>query len=474
MSDKGELLRLELGGEMNTKKKKKERENVDSKKVREVIKAFFELEKEEALFDELFKKVKTVYGSMEGDEKECLFRDTINKIEVSKSDIAPIASELLNCDQDDPLWASLLGELRNRSYSPRLKVFRNIARSPGGLKFLLDFRSDLLSIRRHSKIDLEPLDLDIVFLFELWFQGGFIYLEEITLDSSYKQIELIKNRDLVHPMSGIEEMGQRLGRDRRCFAMYHRLLPYEPIIFIEFALTEGIVRNMSDIIAGADNNNVKGKADTAIFYSINNTQNGLAGLGLGKILIGQVVDYIRKENEKIKNYFTLSPVPGFWDRYLRPLLEGKDANFSLKHTDIISFFSKKTVAKILFRAGDVEHDPDHFNASLVSLLSDETWAQDEELRKAFRNPLVKIAYHYVAREKNPRNKPLNPVAGFHLGNGATVSEKNINFLANPSSRGLRESCGIMVNYVYSSTWLNQIRQSFRRLDRMEIKGFFRR
>jgi hypothetical protein len=307
----------------------------------------------------------------------------------------------------------------------------------------------------------------------MWFQEGFLYLEEITLKSGYNQIELIKDSDLVHPMASIEEMGQRLGKDRRCFALYHRLLPYEPIIFIEVVLNKGLVKNVSEVMAGAGNKKGREKLDTAIFYSINNTQNGLAGLGLGKILIGKVVDYIKKEDEKIKNFATLSPVPRFWKGYLKPLLEGRDEDFSLKHADVISYFPKKTLGKVLGRLGDREHDPDHFNAALLSILSDEAWTKDEELKKILRNPLVKIAYHYIAHEKNPQGKPLNPVANFHLGNGATVSIRNINFLANPSDRGLKESCGIMVNYIYTFNWLSQIRRSFRLFDRMEIKGLFR-
>ena len=459
---------------MDSVDKKKKATKGNLKQVEEVLKAFLGLEKDDAPFDELFQKIKSLYDSMKGSEKEELFKAIIEQIEVRKEEIEPFIDALLKCDQDDPKWPVLLAELRNRSYSPRMKLFRKVSRSPGGLKFLLDFRGDLLSVRRYSELNLDPLDLDITFLFEMWFQEGFLYLEEITFDSAYTQIELIKNSDLVHPMASIEEMGQRIGRDRRCFALYHRLLPYEPIIFIEVALTEGLARNISEVMPEAGGEKESRRVDTAIFYSINSTQNGLAGLGLGKILIGKVVDYIRKEDEKIKNFATLSPVPRFWNTYLKPLLEGRDETFILKHTGIISYFSKKVAEGILDRVGSGEYGPDQLNAALLNILSDEAWAQDEELKKDLKSPLVKIAYHYIAYEKNPQNKPLNPVANFHIENGATVSAKNINFLANPSSRGLRESCGIMVNYIYTSSWLSQIRRSFRLFDKIEIKGLFTR
>jgi hypothetical protein len=275
-------------------------------------------------------------------------------------------------------------------------------------------------------------------------------------------------------MTRIEEMGQRLGKDRRCFALYHRLIPYEPIIFIEVALTRGVVRNISEIIEMDRNRTEKRDVDTAIFYSINNTQNGLAGLGLGRMLIGQVVDYLRKKNDQIKNFVTLSPLPGFWKNYLMPLLEEKDEPFSLKHPDVQSFFSKRQLGRVLIGSGFQKEKTEHLNRALLSVLSDEGWVRNEKLKKTLHDPLVKIAYHYISKEKNPQDKPLNPVANFHLGNGASVLQKNVNFLANPSSKGLKDSCGIMVNYIYTPSWLNQIRKSFRRFGAMEIKGIFSR
>ena len=445
-----------------------------SRAVTEIMKAFKELSKDTSPFDKPFDSIKDLYKELQEKERGVLFGAIIEQMEIRKSDIEGTLEALLGCEQDDPAWHGLLPELRNKLHSPRLTVFRKISRSPGGLKFLLDFRGDLLSARRHLSLDLGPLDSDITFLLEMWFQEGFLYLEEITLNSSYRQIELIKDRDMVHPMAGIEEMGQRLGIDRRCFALYHRLLPYEPIIFIEVALTEGLARNMSEVMARAGDESGDLRVDTAIFYSINNTQIGLAGLGLGKMLIGKVVDYVREEDERIKNFATLSPLPRFWNGYLRPLLEGTGEEFDLKPSDILPLFSKRAAVRIVERSGGGEVSADRFNEALLSTLADEAWPRDEELIKILRVPMIKIAYHYIAREKTPQQKPLNAVAGFHLGNGAVVSERNVNFLANPSSKGIEESCGIMVNYLYSFNWLGQVRRSLRWFDGMEIKGLFSR
>ncbi|MFC1821283.1 malonyl-CoA decarboxylase domain-containing protein [Thermodesulfobacteriota bacterium] len=446
----------------------------DEKKVTGVLNEFGKLNEDNIREDEVFKNIKLHYEALDDAEKDDLFQRIIKEIEVSKGAIETLLKSLDDCEPDDPSWPVSLSELRRRIYSPRLSLLRKISHCPGGLRFLLDFRGDLLSVQRFSEADLKPLDDDIVLLFEQWFQDGFLYLEEVTHDSPYRQIELIKNSDLVHPMTSIEEMGQRLGKDRRCFALYHRLIPYEPIIFIEVALSRGIIKNINEIIEKTGRQQQQREIDTAVFYSINNTQNGLAGLGLGKVLIGQVVTYLKQENDQIKNFSTLSPLPGFWNNYLKPILEGNDDAFALKQEDVSSFFSKRQVAYILTSAGQDKAAAEQFTHALLSILSDEGWVEKEELKKNLQTPLTRVAFHYIAREKNLQSKPLNPVAGFHLGNEATVAEKNVNFFANPSPKGINESCGIMVNYIYTTNWLGQIRRSFRLLDKMEIKGIFRR
>jgi len=442
------------------------------KPVDAIIEAFQTIRRKDGRVGELFKKAESLYASLEGLEKKELFRAVIARMEVLQEELQPVLKKMVACKPDDPSWPHLISELRSRAYSPRLEVFKKISLSPGGLKFLLDFRGDLLSIIRQGSRDLEPLNADIIFLFEMWFQEGFLYLEEITLNSAFRQIALIKDRDLVHPMASIEEMGQRLGQDRRCFALYHRLMPYEPIIFIEVALTLGIPHGMAEIMADPENRPGENRIDTAVFYSINNTQNGLVGLGMGKMLIGKVVGYLKDENKKLKNFITLSPIPGFWKGYLKPILEGDGGRFSLNQDDIKGYFSRKVTTKILERAEDNGTGSMDFCRALLFILSGASWVEDEELKKELKTPLCRIAYHYIAEEKTSSNKPLNPVAGFHLGNGAAVSEKNVHFLANPSPKGLRESCGIMVNYIYTSSWLGQIRRSFAWFDRVEIRGLF--
>jgi malonyl-CoA decarboxylase len=453
-------------------KRAKESERVSDgvKKVMEGLRKILQESPQETAFQDMVE----LYRGLSDQERENLFVAMATDLSVRRGEIEPLVMALSNPEQDDSDWYRLLTELRSRSRSPRLDLFEKISRVPGGLKFLLDLRGDLLSVRRRSDFDLSSVDSDIVYLFEMWFHEGFLYLEEITLDSSYRQIEVIKDRDLVHPMSSIEEMGKRLGKDRRCFALYHRMIPYEPVIFIEVALTEGLLRQISHIISAPPPENGRRNVDTAIFYSINNTQNGLPGIGLGKILIARVVEYLERQDDRIKNFATLSPLTGFWPHYLKSILEGKDEGFDLKQHQIWSFFPKRHAERLIEGDPDREDKNTALNRVLLRVLSQDEWVDDEPLKDLLREPLVKIAYHYITKEKGRYDKPLNPVAGFHLGNGATVSERHVNFLANPSVRGLRDSCGIMVNYIYTSNWLSQLKRSLRWFDRVEIRGLLRR
>jgi len=197
--------------------------------------------------------------------------------------------------------------------------------------------------------------------------------------------------------------------------------------------------------------------DTAVFYSINNTQNGLTGMGLGKVLIGEVLDPIKKAHPQVKNFSTLSPLTGFWRRYLKRILQGEDRAFDLKRTQVASFFPKKAQEVLMSKFADPGHK-DVSDLLLVSL-EDPSWPQNNEFRELVKKPLTEIAYHYITVERDEKSGPLNPVANFHLSNGATVTRQCVNFLANPSSRGLEESCGIMVNYIYSLHWLAQLKRS---------------
>ena len=155
----------------NTVKRKGKSKKGPGKKVPGILNSFHELGKEGAREDELFQKIKTSYETLDNQEKEDLFRAIIEEIEIPKEDVQPILDKLVTSDSADPEWSRLLSEFRRRTYSPRLDIFRKVSRAPGGLKFLLDFRRDLISIQSVSKTNLSPLHSDIILLFELWFQA---------------------------------------------------------------------------------------------------------------------------------------------------------------------------------------------------------------------------------------------------------------------------------------------------------------
>lgn len=443
-----------------------ERERNLSKKLTSAIETFRDIRDREDPPQSLILRFQEIYSSLSRDERTALFENLLGGFETSKAALEEDLKRVLATTQDDAAkWSKTLANLRRKLESPRMKVFRRFMNVSGGLKFLLDLRADVLSAQRQSQVDLSPIDEEIAHLFTSWFQQGFLFLQEITQDSPYRQIRFLKEHDMVHPMASLEEMGDRLGEDRRCFSLYHRAMPEEPVVFIEVALTKGIARSIHDIIERDKlRGKRKGKPDTAIFYSINNTQNGLAGLGLGKVLIFQVVEALKKDNPEIKTFSTLSPIPGFWERYLKRILSGGDVPFSLKPEGVADYFSAKAKQKVLDlyeeRTGKKTNS---LNEALLGILSSPDWIEDSRCEEVLRKPLTEITYFYITQEKDAQGKPLNPVANFHMSNGATVSPQNVNFGANRFRRGLEESCSMMVNYIYSMTWLQQIGRTMQSL-----------
>jgi malonyl-CoA decarboxylase len=390
--------------------------------------------------------------------REAFFTLLLTRMEVTRKAVEGPLGEVLDAASVDPVaWTSLLTRLRRSLESPRMKAFRRFLTASGGLKLLLELRADILAAQRTSGTQLGPIDEEIAYLFTSWFQHGFLYLQEITQDSSFRQIQFLKEHDMVHPMASLEEMGRRLGEDRRSFALYHRAMPEEPILFIEAALTRHIPSSIHEIL---DDRRTAPEAepDTAIFYSINNAQNGLSGLGLGKLLIFQVVDAIRSSRPGIRTFATLSPITGFRRRYLEPILAGEDESFKMKKKDLVARFSPPSQKRILARRPEAGAD---FASALASILSSPDWLGDEVLAKELARPLTALAFFYLTEETDARGKPLNPVAGFHMGNGAKLSAKNVHFAGNRTERGLLDSCGLMVSYVYSSHWLHELRRSAR-------------
>jgi hypothetical protein len=414
---------------------------------------------------ELLERFRSRYDQLTAEERLALFGWMSRNLEVAREDVEEPLDRLnaAPADATDD-WGRALRELRDRVASPRRRLLENLINMPGGLKFILELRAELLEAQRAAHEGLGPLEGDIADQLNSWCRHGFLYLEEIDRNSSFSKIHFLKEHELVHPMVGLDEMGHRLGQDRMCFALYHVVMPDEPVVFIEVALSKGLVRSIHDIIESvADERDPIKSPDTAVFYSINNTQNGLAGLGLGKVLIFRVTEALREHHPSLRTFATLSPIPGLWPGYLRRILQGDDAAFTLKRDALLDRIPPRSRETILARHRESGGRGDDLAAALVELLSRPDWIEDAALVRHLKKPLTEIAYTHVAEEADPNGKPLNPVAGFHLGNGARITRKNVNFAANTSPRGMIDSCGLMANYVYSQTTFQSLGSTVRSL-----------
>jgi hypothetical protein len=429
------------------------------KRVRQTVQLVTKIAAVEQSVPHLSEKLRQRYHALTFQERAEFLQWFAQELEVTHNDVSAAIGRLQSAGAvNSDAWADRLGELREAVESPRRDVIEHLVNMPGGMEFILGLRADVLEAQRAGQSGLDPLELDITELLNAWFNHGFLFLEEIDRDSPFKKIQFLKDRELVHPMVSLEEMGHRLGVDRMCFALCHVVMPDEPVVFIEVALSRGLVRSIHEIIDdSADDREPVSNPDTAIFYSINNTQNGLAGLGLGKVLIFRVTEALKSRHPSLRTFATLSPIPGFWVKYLRPILEGTGEHFVISREAVLERFAPRARAELEDRLRDLEDvlSGDFANV-LLRVLDRSDWIEDKVFRKHLEKPLREVAHSYIVGERDRRGRPINPVASFHLGNGATTSLRNVNFGANRSHRGLEESCGLMANYMYSRTTFQQI------------------
>src|ERR1700680_2043995 len=306
---------------------------------------------------------------------------------------------------------------------PRQELLRRINMAPGGTGALIAMRSEIASCLR-GEPELRLLDADLKHLFASWFNRGFLELRRIDWQSPASVLEKLIAYEAVHEIKGWDDLRRRLAPDRRCFAFFHPALPGEPLIFVEVALVEGLATAAPPLLS-QDTDQAAAReraacADTAIFYSISNCQGGLRGVAFGNFLIKQVVEELKAEFPQLKRFSTLSPVPGF-RRWLGPRL----ANGS---------------------------DPD---AALLPQLESDDWGNDPTQSEKLRAPLLRLCARYLTRRPSIR---IDPVARFHLGNGARL--ERINWLGNAAPRAIQESFRIMVNYLYDRDAINDNHEAF--------------
>jgi malonyl-CoA decarboxylase len=318
-------------------------------------------------------------------------------------------------------------ELKNALTPPRISLLTQFSSLPNGLKLLIDMRSSLLSRVKEDQ-RLYKLSLDIMELLGAWFDIGMLDLQEITWNSPAALLEKLIEYEAVHEIRSWSDLRSRLDSNRRCFAFFHNKMPSEPLIFVEVALVNKLSSSIQELLNKEDDKIDPEHASTAIFYSISNTQPGLAGINLGNFLIKTVVQELSNQFDNLKHFATLSPVPGF-KKWLAPKLANNDAGIlQPRETAILKeYFACKNAAQ-----------------KLSEVLTTE-WHQNSENTEILRPLLTRLCAKYLLEEKK-ENKALDPVANFHLSNGARL--ERINWLADLSETGMKRAYGIMVNYYY--------------------------
>jgi malonyl-CoA decarboxylase len=325
--------------------------------------------------------------------------------------------------------------LRKAFASPRTRLLQRFAAFPEGVRFLVDMRAELLPRLKQEK-RLLALDAELEDLFSTWFDVGFLELRRIDWHSPASLIEKLIKYEAVHDVRSWADAKNRLDEDRRCYGFFHPRLPGEPLIFVEVALLKSMAGSITPLLDEEAEAADLDKATTAIFYSISNTQPGLKGVSFGDSLIKRVVDTLQHEFPQLKVFATLSPIPG-----LRGWL-GKQAGALLQ--DLLPR-ARQALAR---EVGDAE-----LTAPALLKALDDAPALGE--KSAVRRWLLSSAARYLARELTPDGRPLDAVARFHLGNGARV--ERLNWLGDPSPKGLRQSYGLMVNYLYDLKRLDRHR-----------------
>ena len=325
-------------------------------------------------------------------------------------------------------------QYRRATVSPRRRLLQRFSAFPQGIRFLVDLRAEMLPALR-TDAQLQALDVEMEYMFSTWFDVGFLDLRRISWDSPASLIEKLIKYEAVHDIKSWADVKNRLDSDRRCYGFFHPRLPDDPLIFVEVALLHEIAAGITPLLDESAAVEDLNKATTAIFYSISNTQVGLRGVSFGDSLIKRVVETLKLEFPRLKTFATLSPIPGF-----RTWL-GKNAAAMLDQLD------DKARAELTGEIGSEGVTP-------AQLLLGADRALELDVKSSVRGMLLRCAAHYLSRALVD-GKPVDPVARFHLGNGARI--ERLNWRGDPSPKGLKQSYGMMVNYLYDLKRLDRYR-----------------
>jgi malonyl-CoA decarboxylase len=344
------------------------------------------------------------YLALDEQGREHFFR-LLGTFDVDQAVLEGALAALRDASNDDERF-SRAHELRSALEAPWVRLLKQFNSVPGGVKFLVDMRADLLRILDRDPV-FKRIDADLREIFTSWFDIGFLELREITWQAPAEFLEKLARYEAVHSVRNWLDLKWRLQGNRRSFAFVHPAMPDEPLIFVEVALTNEL---SSEIAALLDRHApaLEGDPTVAVFYSISNAQKGLRGISFGNALIKRVADKLASQFRSLRTFATLSPIPGFMS-WLHGRLDG---------------------------------DADGISTALAR----RNWHRDPQTVEALRAPLMRLCAHYLTKEKRDGKFARDPVAHFHLSNGARL--ERINWMADISPKGMRESAGMMANYVY--------------------------
>lgn len=322
-----------------------------------------------------------------------------------------------------------------------LRLFRRLYAQAESLKLLVEMRGDMLRWR-NQVAGLAVLEKELETLLSNWFDVGMLELRRISWDSPASLLEKLKQYEAVHEIRSWEDLRNRVADHRRCYAFFHPRMDGVPLIFVEVAFSEAMADNIQTVLDPDGPPDDPHKARWAIFYSISNTQPGLRGISFGNFLLKRVVEELIREFPKLKSFATLSPIPGFTAWLARQDVTAMEA--------------------VLTDKADKQ-------ATTSDQMSGQVWverlqeaASGDEASETLRRTGLRLAAHYLKSMRN--NQSLDPVARFHLGNGARI--ERLNWRGDTSPKGIRQSCSIMVNYVYD---LDQLDDNLAQLAAGKIK-----
>jgi malonyl-CoA decarboxylase len=366
----------------------------------------------------LAEEILAAYNHFNNEEKKEFFKF----LETNLSPDTHKVSRAIASFQERPSQQAIQA-LHAASESRRLELFRALNMATDGTRALITMREDIADALEDTP-GLHAVDNDLLHLFRSWFNRGFLDIKRIDWETPAVVLEKLIEYESVHEIEGWDDLRRRLEMDRRCYGFFHPVMPYEPLIFVEVALTNNISTNVAELIKEDVNNDKEASYNTAIFYSINNCLDGLRGVSFGNLLIKQVVEKLQREIPGLKTFSTLSPIPRF-------------STWLKKELDNLEFLDKKEKTQV----------------SAVLNLPTPKILEDAELERI----MTQICSYYLVNEKS-REKPACPVARFHLGNGAILGK--INWRADISENGLMQSAGMMVNYIYDKTRLAKNHEAY--------------